>query len=631
MTGDYCQTIIVNREYVEKYHIGAFIKAAEEYKTAGIRGTIGKTLEEGKINTGSIRLYAQARANYIRTHYPVEQQAIFIGWDERLFSSKFALELAWVYAGNGIKVYMAKQSMPCPITSYTGWYYGISADLITASHNPATKMLYYNGVKPSSDSGGLVSEDETNEIIRNMKAIYEATGVIKLTIPDFSLIQKIDPLPTYMEHLENNLPSEDIANIKQAGRDGFIKACWGTYGGAAGPALERINAELLGNDWDKYIQRLHWEVDPYFHGYGDKADPSDELSLKEMLEKEGPWEQMIKGNISFVQATDGDGDRIGVFCRCPRERISEAQKKGLAIYNLEGKPYGKMDHQQCKEGIACIAPYQIHTVLMVARMRKLISAGEDLSQYVIVTSHSTPYFDRIAKYYGCKLLMVPVGFKWLNLAASQIEAGHERIEIEEIHWRGEHETLHHHIGKVKGIIGICEESGGGNLGNINEEENRIGQKSKVAKEKDALKVFLLNQAEASRLALEGKTLVDAYLDILAQPELGSSYFHRTDLPLDAHLGQPLKEAFMDYYTELYWKYKNHPRGLQVGKTKAEKIFRAGDGVKIIFENESWLYVRPSGTEPKLKIFSWGKNKEEQESLEKASLMVKHKCTRRVRV
>jgi len=622
--------ISLTNEYINKYNIKAFIKAADEYKTAGIRGVIGKTIEEGVINRGSVRLYAQARSNYIKDHYPLGQQAIFIGWDERLFSRELALELASIYAGNGIKVYMAEQAMPCPITSYTGWYYGIPADLITASHNPASKAIYYNGIKPSSDSGGLVSEDETNEIIRNMRTLCEKNGIINLAVPNLPFVQNIDPLPLYMEHLKNNLSQEDMLHIQKAGKDGFINACWATYGGAAGPVLERINTELLGNSWDSYIQRLHWGVDPYFHGYGDKADPSNEMALKEMLLKEGLWERMIKNNISFVQATDGDGDRIGVFCRCPRERIREAMRGGLTVYNPEGHLYGEIDHQQCREGVACIAPYQIHTILIVARIRKLLSAGEDLSQYVIATSHSTPYFERIAKHYGCKFLTVPVGFRWLNLAAGQIEAGHESVEIEEIHWRGEHETLHHQIGRVKGIIGICEESGGGNLGNLKEEENRIGQKSEVAKEKDALKIFFLNQALASNLALEGKTLVDSYLDILAQPGLGSSCFHRSDLSLDIGSGSLLKEAFMDYFTELYQKYKDHACDLKFEKAKAEKIFRAGEGIKIIFENERWLYVRPSGTEPKLKIFSWGKSKDEQEYLEKIALAVRDECEKRIK-
>jgi phosphomannomutase len=267
---------------------------------------------------------------------------------------------------------------------------------------------------------------------------------------------------------------------------------------------------------------------------------------------------------------------------------------------------------------------------MVARIKRLLSSGEDLSQYVILTSHSTPYFDRIAKHYGCKFIMVPVGFRWLNLAASQIDAGYENIEIEEIHWRNELETLHYYLGNVKGIIGICEESGGGNLGNIKEEENVIGHKSKIAKEKDALKIFYLNQAEASRLVREKKTLVDAYLDITAQSGLGSSHFHRIDLSLDTESGHLLKEAFMQYYMEQYQKYKDNPSDLKFGKTRTERIFRAGDGIKIIFEDKSWLYVRPSGTEPKLKIFSWGESKAKQEYLEKTALMIKDECEKRIK-
>ena len=78
------------------------------------------------------------------------------------------------------------------------------------------------------------------------------------------------------------------------------------------------------------------------------------------------------------------------------------------------------------------------------------------------------------------------------------------------------------------------------------------------------------------------------------------------------------------------KYKDHACDLKFEKAKAEKIFRAGEGIKIIFENERWLYVRPSGTEPKLKIFSWGKSKDEQEYLEKIALAVRDECEKRIK-
>jgi phosphomannomutase len=610
------EILTVTEEFINKYNTMTFIGAAEEYKTAGIRGAIGKTLEEGVINAGNVRLYAQARSDYIKKHYPPAQQTVFIGRDERLFALELSLELARVYAGNGIGAYVAESSTPCPVTSYTGWINGISGDLVSASHNRGTKELYYNGIKPNSDTGGLVSEDETNEIIEKMKSICAASGTISVAPFDHPLIRTIDPLPAYIDHLRNNLSRNDLEAIRMSGARGLLKTCWATHGGAAGPSLERINEALLGKDWDKYIFRLHWDPDPYFHGYGANPDPSDPVALKNLLLREGVLEKLINGEVSYAQATDGDGDRVGLLSSCPGHLTQKALQAGLLVYNAEGDAYSDDDYSKGRAGAVYMLPYQLFVLLTYLRSVRLQQvSNQGPKSYVIVTSHATPYFERIADNFNCTLVRVPVGFKWLNLAASQIEAGQEDIEVAEVHWRDQVEIIHHHVGKNKQIMVICEESGGINVGNINEEINKIGQKSKIAKEKDGLKAFFIVQLEASRLALEGKTLVDVYMDILNQPGFGNSYYKRTDLSLISKSGSSVKEAFMDFYTGLYQQYKDSPADLVMEGVKAKQIFSAGDGVKVIMENGSWLYVRPSGTEPKLKIFVWGNTKDDMEKLE----------------
>lgn len=51
-----------------------------------------------------------------------------------------------------------------------------------------------------------------------------------------------------------------------------------------------------------------------------------------------------------------------------------------------------------------------------------------------------------------------------------------------------------------------------------------------------------------------------------------------------------------------------------------------DGVKIIFNDGSWIMIRPSGTEPKVRIYIETKNKEEKEVfIEEARILTKKIC------
>lgn len=51
-----------------------------------------------------------------------------------------------------------------------------------------------------------------------------------------------------------------------------------------------------------------------------------------------------------------------------------------------------------------------------------------------------------------------------------------------------------------------------------------------------------------------------------------------------------------------------------------------DGVKIIFNDGSWIMIRPSGTEPKIRIYIETKNKEEKEVfIEEARILTKKIC------
>ena len=102
---------------------------------------------------------------------------------------------------------------------------------------------------------------------------------------------------------------------------------------------------------------------------------------------------------------------------------------------------------------------------------------------------------------------------------------------------------------------------------------------------------------------DGLVVALAWLDILASTkkkvselcdevskEYGASVYLRRDLPAAKAID---KEAFEEKLR------KKLPK--KIASFKVAEVSTL-DGVKIYFENDEWLLVRPSGTEPKLKIY-----------------------------
>ncbi len=100
------------------------------------------------------------------------------------------------------------------------------------------------------------------------------------------------------------------------------------------------------------------------------------------------------------------------------------------------------------------------------------------------------------------------------------------------------------------------------------------------------------------VARTGKNLGE-YLDEL-QAEFGAFYPERSGFAVDKSLvGAPLK-AKVKAIGEKLAVGQAVPVG--AGSKKIAKIITL-DGVKVVFEDKSWLLVRPSGTEPKVRIYA----------------------------
>jgi alpha-D-glucose phosphate-specific phosphoglucomutase len=170
----------------------------------------------------------------------------------------------------------------------------------------------------------------------------------------------------------------------------------------------------------------------------------------------------------------------------------------------------------------------------------------------VATSHM---LDRVAAKCGLEVIETPVGFKYIG----------EKMRNEDV------------------LIG-GEESGG------------VSIKGHIP-EKDGI---LANLLVIEMIAYEGKPLSQIWLELEA--EIGERFFQRR---ADLHLTDPVQKRLLKHLS------KNPISYLAGGKLlKTDKK----DGLKLYYDNDNWLLIRPSGTEPVIRVSGEGTSAELIDSL-----------------
>jgi phosphomannomutase len=184
---------------------------------------------------------------------------------------------------------------------------------------------------------------------------------------------------------------------------------------------------------------------------------------------------------------------------------------------------------------------------IMALSLKYLVEKRGMSGAVVRTVSTTRMIDRLAKRYGLTLYETPVGFNHIA----------DYMMSEDV------------------LIG-GEESGG------------ISFKGHIPEGDGPVMGLLL----VEMVAESGKTLHSLVEDLLA--EVGPAFYERTDL----RLSRPVAKAEMtDFLT------KQAPS--EIGGEKVSEISQR-DGVKYIMSDDSWLLIRPSGTEPVLRVYAEGR-------------------------
>ena len=171
---------------------------------------------------------------------------------------------------------------------------------------------------------------------------------------------------------------------------------------------------------------------------------------------------------------------------------------------------------------------------------------------------TTELLDAIAKKFDQQVIETPVGFKWLGAAIEEQDA----------------------------LLG-GEESGGLSI------RGHYGGKDGV----------LADLLLAEIWATHRKPLAQVYQEIMKR--FGSFHSNRIDLHLDDETKKKLMESIKEA----------PPR--EVGGSRVVKV-QTEDGAKLNLEDGSWLLMRPSGTEPLVRVYMEAKSKKRLKELDKAA-------------
>ncbi len=505
-----------------------------EFGTAGLRGIIGAGIN--RMNIYTVRRATQGLANYIKKQGG-EEKGVAIAFDSRRMSPEFAMEAAMTLAANGIKAYKFESLRPTPELSFAVRELGCIAGInITASHNPPE----YNGYKVYWEDGAQFTPPHDKGVLEEVLAI-EDLSIVKTTSEKealrsgkFQVIGKeIDD--KYIENVKAQVVNRDAIDRMQ--KD--ITIIYTPLHGTGNIPARRVMKELgFENVYVVPEQELPDGNFPTVSYPNPEAEEAFTLGLKLAREK----------NADLVLATDPDADRLGVYVK---------DAKTGEYHPLTGNMSGSL-----------LCDY----VLSQKQAKGQIPADGQVIKSIVTTN----LVNAVAEHYGCELVEVLTGFKYI---------GQQILKEEQ-------------TGKGTYMFGM-EESYGCLIGTY-------------ARDKDAISATAALCEAAAYYKEKGMTLWDAMVAMYEK----YGYYKDTvkSIGLKGIEGLAKIQEIMENFRQ------EPPKTLGDYTVTAARDYKAGTimdmasgavrptglpSANVLYyemNDGAWLCVRPSGTEPKIKFY-----------------------------
>lgn len=260
----------------------------------------------------NVRRCAQGFADYLLAKGN-KGEWVVVGYDKRFHSENFAVAVAEVLAGNGMRVYLTDKATPTPVISYAVVAQeAVGAVNITASHNPPGD----NGFKVRDKFGGAIEPQGLTEIEKRIPSSRDEINILDIKEAQANgQIVIFDPAPVYIEQLNRLV---DIQSIKDAGLNILIDPMWGNGAGWFSKLLDGGKTS---------VTEIHNHRNPIFPEMTrpEPIPPNIDVGLKKSVEM----------GVDVLVITDGDADRVG-FGDENGKFIDQLRVYGLlALYMLE--------------------------------------------------------------------------------------------------------------------------------------------------------------------------------------------------------------------------------------------------------------------------------------------------------
>ena len=505
-----------------------------EFGTAGLRGVIGAGIN--RMNIYVVRRATQGLANYI-IKQGGQDKGVAIAYDSRRMSPEFAEEAALTLAANGIKAYKFESLRPTPELSFAVRELHCIAGLnITASHNPAE----YNGYKVYWEDGAQFTPPHDKGVTAEVLAITDLSTVKTISQEDAIAAGKYEIIgkeidDKFIAHVEAQVVNQDAIDKMQ--KD--IRIVYTPLHGTGNLPARRVLKELgFENVYVVKEQELPDGNFPTVNYPNPESPAAFELGLK--LAKEV--------NADLVLATDPDADRLGVYVK---------DSKSGEYIPLTGNMSGSL-----------LCDY----VLSQKQAAGKIPADGEVVKSIVTTN----LVDAVAANYGCKLIEVLTGFKYI---------GQQILKNEETgkgtYLFGMEESYGCLIGTyardkdaISAVAALCEAAAYYKMKGMTLWDAMVAMYEKYGYYKDAVKSIELK-------GIEGLAKIQEILETL-----------RNNTPTE--IGGYHVVSARDYKLDTVKDMKTgevHPTGLPASNVL---YYDLNDG--------AWLCVRPSGTEPKIKFY-----------------------------